>query len=136
MRIAFYIFVFFIFLGSRGAFSAQQTQGLDMASHGKMAVTGSPIKNPVKADKKSVERGRKSYLLYCSLCHGDKGLGDGPQGIHLQIKPSNIADLKKDRTDYQLFLQMSLGGMGMPQQRSSLTENDRWDIVNFIRTLP
>src|SRR5215469_2801989 len=41
-------------------------------------------------DKAIIERGKEMYGKYCASCHGDTGMGDGPGGANLPIKPQNL----------------------------------------------
>lgn len=112
-----------------------QDQPLEEHHHGQLVVVDSYVRNPIPSDKESIERGRRAYLTFCGACHGEKGRGDGPEAVKLNPKPSDLSNLGTARSDYQIFLQMSLGGLAMPQQRVHLSEKERWDIVNFLRTL-
>ena len=48
------------------------------------------IKNPIKATKASIQRGKEIYEKKCTLCHGDKGDGKGPASAGLNPKPTNF----------------------------------------------
>ena len=99
---------------------------------------GAPV-NPIDADDISLARGAQLFNLNCSHCHGDGGLGDGAVAVFLEkAKPANLADpAVQQKSDGALFLTIS---NGVPERMPALNENlsvrDRWDIVNFLRTLP
>lgn len=98
---------------------------------------GAPV-NPIVADEISLARGAQLYNIYCSHCHGLTGLGDGPIAAFLEKrKPANLtSDVVQNKSDGALFLTISNGVPGsMPALNDSLTVRDRWDVVNFIRTL-
>ena len=91
-------------------------------------------KNPV-AKTAGVRDGKKSYDQNCALCHGPKGLGDGPGAAALNPKPRNLADKAiQGQTDGELFWKISNGRGAMPPWKH-LPDKDRWEIVNYIRTL-
>jgi mono/diheme cytochrome c family protein len=110
--------------------------------------TGDPV-NPITADKVSVERGRLLYSVTCIQCHGAEAKGDGNVGFALINKPANLtSDVVSAKSDGSIFLTITNGIMGkvvvngksidqihMPALNENLTVRDRWDLVNFIRSL-
>ena len=97
---------------------------------------GAP-QNPVTANQASVTRGAELYRINCKMCHGDEGQGNGPIAAFLQNKPANLTGpLLKAMSDGAVFLTISKGVPGrMPALNENLTVRERWDVVNFIRTL-
>jgi mono/diheme cytochrome c family protein len=102
---------------------------------------GSPV-NPIPADKVSVERGRVLFTINCVQCHGPNGEGNGIIGGALVNQPANLtSDAVQSKADGALFLTISNGIKGaegqihMPALNENLTVRDRWDVVNFVRTL-
>lgn len=97
---------------------------------------GSPV-NPVEADEVSILRGSELYNLNCVICHGKEGMGDGVIGTFFTNKPANLtAENIQSLADGAIFLVISNGVEGrMPPLNENLNVRDRWDLVNFIRTL-
>jgi mono/diheme cytochrome c family protein len=97
---------------------------------------GSP-QNPVKADQNSVARGQYLYGINCAICHGPQGKGDGPVAEKLVRKPANLTSPNVTRLDDgTIFLVITNGVPGtMPPLRENLAVGDRWDLVNYVRTL-
>jgi mono/diheme cytochrome c family protein len=94
-------------------------------------------KNPVAADKKaaSAESGKKLAMTNCAPCHGNGGKGDGPGAAALPKKPADwTSPAVQDESDGSLFVKISEGNPPMPPW-ASLPEKDRWDLVNYIKTL-
>lgn len=92
--------------------------------------------NPIASDQASRERGSKHYEQNCLACHGYTGAGDGPVGVNLNPPPANLQmHIAAGHTDGELFLWISKGipGSAMPGYEDRLSENERWDIVNYIR---
>ncbi len=97
---------------------------------------GAPV-NPVAADEVSLERGANLYTINCVMCHGVTGEGNGQVAALLANKPANLTlDLTQNKSDGALFLTLTNGVTGrMPPLVENLTVRDRWDVVNYIRTL-
>ena len=97
---------------------------------------GAP-ENPVPADEVSVARGAQLFAVHCQMCHGVADMGDGTIAAHIVNKPANLTlDVTQSKSDGSLFLTISNGVLGrMPPMNENLTLRDRWDLVNFIRTL-
>jgi mono/diheme cytochrome c family protein len=97
---------------------------------------GAPV-NPVAADQVSLERGANLYVINCAMCHGVTGEGNGQVAALLANKPANLTlDVTQNKSDGALFLTLTNGVTGrMPPMVENLTVRDRWDMVNYIRTL-
>jgi len=97
---------------------------------------GAPV-NPVVADDVSLERGENLYTINCVMCHGVTGEGNGQVAALLANKPANLTlDLTQNKSDGALFMTLTNGVTGrMPPLVENLTVRDRWDVVNYIRTL-
>ncbi len=93
--------------------------------------------NPVPADAASLQRGAELFAINCAICHGPNGEGNGRVGLMLQFKPANLTGvLVQSLSDGAIFLTISNGKAGrMPALNENLTVRERWDIVNFVRTL-
>ena len=90
------------------------------------------MKNPVKG----VGNAKKTIETNCVSCHGASGKGDGPAAAALPPpKPANwTAAAVQSQSDGEIFWKMSNGRGAMPPWKH-LPEQERWEIVNYIRTL-
>jgi mono/diheme cytochrome c family protein len=97
---------------------------------------GAP-ENPVQADDVSISRGETLFTINCIMCHGETGEGNGPVSGLIANKPANLTlDVTQNKSDGSLFLTLTNGVDGrMPPMVENLTVRDRWDVVNYIRTL-
>ncbi|GAB4336762.1 MAG: hypothetical protein Kow0089_07410 [Desulfobulbaceae bacterium] len=91
--------------------------------------------NPVPADSASIERGAKLYAEKCSLCHGEKGRGDGPAAQSLRTRPTDLATMSGMHPDGDVAWKIAEGRGAMPGWKGRLSEAQIWDLVNFIRNL-
>lgn len=87
--------------------------------------------------------GRRSYLIYCSGCHGELGRGDGPGAGSLAVKPANHTDGARmnQLSDKHLFDIITKGGSAvgkssfMPAWGSQLKEKQVRDLISYIRSI-
>jgi mono/diheme cytochrome c family protein len=94
-------------------------------------------KNPVAPTQESVAAGQKIYSKTCAMCHGKSGDADGPAVIELNIHPAKLSDPNlATESDGSLFWKMTTGRKPMPAYGKRLSETDRWNLVNYVRTLP
>lgn len=95
--------------------------------------------NPVPADAVSLARGKQLYGEHCAVCHGPAGKGDGPVVQFWKADAKRPANLTEPRlgqqTDGALYLTISQGFGVMPPLRENLSVRERWDVVNYVRTL-
>jgi mono/diheme cytochrome c family protein len=97
---------------------------------------GAP-ENPTSADEASITRGSELFNINCKMCHGQTGEGKGPIAAFLANKPANLTSaVVQSKSDGSLFLTITNGITGrMPPLNENLTVSERWDVVNFLRTL-
>ncbi|HEX7334913.1 MAG TPA: cytochrome c [Pyrinomonadaceae bacterium] len=99
-------------------------------------------KNPVASSPESIEKGKALYLERtkgnCVFCHGETGAGADPLPQRIRRKPADISNKERmaTRTDGELFWKISKGITGiMPAGERRMNEEERWHVVNYIRTL-
>jgi mono/diheme cytochrome c family protein len=105
---------------------------------GAISIPGMGVpQNPVEADEDSLARGAELFAINCKMCHGPTGTGTGPIAAFLKNKPANLtSELVQSKSDGSFFLTISNGITGrMPPLNENLTVQERWDVVNFVRTL-
>ncbi len=111
--------------------------GAGLTVQGVRALAVSTVQNPIPPSAASIDRGRDIYVQNCAVCHGINGRGDGPAGLSLVPRPSDFrVHLAAGHTDAQLFDWISNGfpGTAMPAWRDTLSEEDRWHVINYIKT--
>jgi hypothetical protein len=71
------------------------------------------------------------------MCHGQTAEGNGPVAAFLANRPANLTTpVVQSKSDGSIFLTITNGIDGkMPPLNENLTVPERWDVVNFIRTL-
>lgn len=103
---------------------------------GKTIVLDTLPLNPIAADETSIERGRILYSIYCALCHGDEGQGDGSLAEYYEERPlrSLTSASITGQFDGQIFRTITEGFSRMPPQAEALSPRERWDVINYLRT--
>lgn len=97
--------------------------------------------NPIPADVSSVAKGRAIFSGTCSPCHGAAGRGDGPTAAFLQrngvpVHPSDLTDPALwEQSDGAIYWKISEGRTPMPAFRESLSDEQLWELVLYVRTL-
>jgi len=97
------------------------------------------LKNAVASSPASIAAGKATFQKNCRFCHGADAKGNGPmapEGTH----PSDLTDDKWDRgsTDGELFAVIRDGAgpkFDMKGYKSKMTEQEMWNVVNYIRSL-
>lgn len=86
--------------------------------------------NPESKNPAAPAVGRRLFLRTCANCHADDGSGENSSGANLRSADA------QGQSDGALFWKITNGNAsnGMPSFEG-LRENDRWDIVVFLRTL-
>ncbi|MEO7307100.1 MAG: c-type cytochrome [Ferruginibacter sp.] len=94
-------------------------------------------KNPVPADAQTIATGKTLWTTHCKSCHGAKGVGDGTKAATLKTEPGDFSKASvQTQTDGSLFYKLSEGREDMPSFKKKVSdEDDRWALVNFMRTL-
>jgi mono/diheme cytochrome c family protein len=91
-------------------------------------------RNPVRANAASIGRGKTVYTAACASCHGSSGKGDGPAAKDLKESPGDMTKLGS-QSDGALFWKISEGKKPMPPFATKLSDQQRWDLINYLRTL-
>lgn len=94
------------------------------------------LANPVEATGDSLARGEELYGRMCAKCHGGDGNGTGPSvhGIDADPRKLWVWSSAGDGADGYLFSIISNGRTDMPPWGLVLSENERWDLVNYVKT--
>ena len=94
------------------------------------------VANPIPLTSDSVSRGHNLYLANCAACHGISGTGDGFSAERLLPSPGDLSARVPGRSDGELAYVIAAGTVAtrMPAFSTTLSENDRWDLVNYLRS--
>lgn len=84
-----------------------------------------------------IVQGETIYQEYCASCHGESGDGNGSEASALSTQPSDFTDQEfmANISAEQLFTSISSGTADMPAFEEELSEQDRWALTSFLRSL-
>lgn len=131
--------------GSNGAYQNDYVAQMD-----RMSPEAAALSNPYAGDTRAMGKGEKLFQISCAPCHGEQGDGKGPvtqnvpntdpaKAIRRFGMPapllSGAGAVTPSRTDGYIYLTIRNGGVVMPSHGLSLTDQERWAIVSYIRTL-
>ncbi len=129
-RLLFYLILLAAFLLPAFAYSQQeQPEPWEVPDDYKT------MENPVKKDSVSIETGKSKYNRYCAICHGRTGLGGGIKGKQMKTFPGDFSgEVYQSQTDGEHFYKTMFGRGEMPAYENTLSDEDIWHIVNYVRT--
>ena len=96
-----------------------------------------PVSNPVAVTEESITNGKALYEKNCTTCHGLNGSGQGPAAHGIMTFPRQLwvwNNAPASADDY-LYWFITNGRNEMPPWGVILSENERWDLINYIKTL-
>ena len=93
------------------------------------------MKNPVEKSEASNKTGMVLYTKNCASCHGKTGLGDGVKARLLKDYSGDFSGAAyQNQTDGEHFYKTKFGRDEMPKYEGRLTDEEIWQIVNYMRT--
>ena len=95
-------------------------------------------RSPVPYHAASVAKGGALYASRCATCHGQRGKGDGPGAAGLPRPPADLTAAHTARHtagDLYWWITNGIPQSGMPSFGDSVSEDERWDLINFLRAL-
>ena len=95
------------------------------------------MKNPITDKAASASRGGKLFVNNCAKCHGLSGNGYGTVALSFTTWPRQlwVWNNTGEETDGYLFWFITNGRSDMPPFGLILSENNRWDLINYIKTI-
>ena len=113
---------------------------LVLAGNWNVPIEARELENNVPITSDSLKKGEAIYADNCVSCHGATGLGDGEDEkveyslqsvLKIPVEPDNAL-----LTDGELYWKITHGVAKMPSFAGTLTDEERWLMVNHLRNLP
>ena len=117
------------------AYDATAIDEVVMAALRQAPTEARALRNPLAATPESLDRGRTIYLQSCAACHGITGKGDGAAAAAIRPPLPDLNAHVPLHPDGELwwFITNGIAGRPMPAWRDALTDDERWDVVNYLR---
>ena len=94
------------------------------------------VKNPIAENDEALTSGKTAFEAICFVCHGNQGKGDGLNASNLERPPADLTAVTvQGQSDGALFWKISEGNPPMLSFKYSLSEEQRWQLVHYIREL-
>jgi mono/diheme cytochrome c family protein len=118
--------------GNRSAEQSKQSGNQDW----KAPASADTLKNPFAHNSEATKKGKNLFNTYCTNCHGENGMGNGPLAESLTPKPHDLTSKPvKEESDGAIFWKITTGKPPMIAWQNTLSEKQRWQLVNYIRQL-
>jgi len=97
---------------------------------------GKNLVNPLPVTKQVLEDGRNMFDIHCAVCHDKLGTGKTWLDSTYVVQPANLqSSTLRDASDGFLYWVISNGFGTMPSYAADISQNERWAIVRYIRSL-
>lgn len=99
---------------------------------------GRELVNPFQADEEVLKRGQEQFNIYCAMCHGEQGKGDGhlfKNGL-FPVQPTALnTNYVQDKPDGEVFHVITRGSISglMGAHGNQIKAEDRWKIVTYVK---
>ncbi len=95
------------------------------------------VKSPLAATPQALAAGAALFDDKCANCHGEKGKADGPEADKYWVKPQDLTEprVMALMTEGEIFWKISEGRRPMPAFKEQFSEEQRWQLVQFVRSL-
>ena len=92
--------------------------------------------NPVPDSPEVRAEAKTLFTEQCANCHGDQGDGQGPEAQMYDPSPADFTNARRmqNMRDGELFFRITEGRKPMPSFEKTLTEEQRWKLVRYVRT--
>ena len=94
---------------------------------------GRELANPYRATPDVVDKGKHLYRIYCMVCHGEQGKGDGPIAGKIPPPPAYKSERLLGFAPGRFFHVITMGSNKMPSYAAQLAPDERWLVVTYVK---
>jgi mono/diheme cytochrome c family protein len=102
------------------------------AGEGEAIRAGQELTNPLAPTPRVLEDGQGLFQIYCSVCHGPAGNGDGPLAGKIPPPPSYRSARLLSFSPGRMFHVLTLGSGKMPSYAGQLSADERWKVIAYV----
>ncbi len=96
-------------------------------------------RSPVPFDAISIAYGSELYAEHCVECHGHQGQGNGIKARTMStVMPDMLTEphtIEHTPGDFYHWITFGMKDTDMPGYQDKLSDEDRWDVVNYVHAL-
>ena len=99
-------------------------------------LAGKETSNPIELSKSVVSEGKQLYEVFCTLCHGENGDGQGYlyTSKRYPYPPASLVNEKVNGLpDGEIFHAITVGYGVMGPHGAMIPQDDRWKIIHYLR---
>lgn len=99
---------------------------------------GVELINPVAPTEENIAQGKYVFEIYCAVCHGTAGNGQGSivvSGKYKAVPPSYFDALLLEMPDGKMFHSITYGKNAMGSYAYAVSKEDRWKVIQYINKL-
>lgn len=93
---------------------------------------GRELVSPLPATARTLAEGKALYEIYCLVCHGAEGRGDGPIAGKIPTPPDYRSERVAQFQPGRIFHVVTLGAGRMPPYAAQLSAEERWKVVTYV----
>lgn len=121
---------------ARGQLDIDSPRMTGLSGPGKPGAPDYLTEFPYTVDRAMLERGQQRFNIYCAVCHGPLGYGDGKVVSRGYNKPPSYHDQRlRDMPVGRIFDVITHGFGAMPDYAGQIAVDDRWAIISYVRVL-
>jgi mono/diheme cytochrome c family protein len=130
-----------IYIAALTVFTLTNTSLAGVGGHGEQdqhwtsPESAKQVKNPIKSNRRSINKGEVTFMQSCASCHGVNADGNGSLAINLHTKPTNLRMMAGMHSDGEFAWKIANGKGAMPAWKGVLSETEIWNAVNFIQSM-
>lgn len=94
---------------------------------------GRELVNPFRSTPPILEKGKALYQIYCLVCHGAEGKGDGPIAKKIPTPPPYRSERLLGYAPGRIFHVITMGANKMPSYAAQLAPDERWMVATYVR---
>lgn len=100
------------------------------------ALAAQTLENPLEIAPENLEQGKVAYQVYCAICHGDKGDGQGKLFVSKKYNyppASLISEKMRANPEADIYHVITVGWGIMGEHGSMISPDDRWKIAMYVK---